>query len=56
MSNRRPAEAFPPGEYLLDMLNERGWTQSEFAEIIGRPIQLVNGIINNKRGITPETA
>ena len=56
MAERRPAEVFHPGEYLLDMLNERGWTQTEFAEIIDRPIQLVNGIINKKRGITPETA
>ena len=56
MTERRPAEVFHPGEYLLDMLNERGWTQIEFSEIIGRPIQLVNEIINKKRGITPETA
>lgn len=56
MTERRPAEVFHPGEYLLDMLNERGWTQTEFAEIIGRPLQLVNGIVNKKKGITPETA
>ena len=56
MTERRPAEVFHPGEYLLDMLNERGWSQTEFSEIIGRPLQLVNEIINNRRGITPETA
>ena len=38
MSNH-PAHAFPPGEYLRDELEERGWTVTEFAEIIGRPIQ-----------------
>jgi HTH-type transcriptional regulator/antitoxin HigA len=51
-----PAEVFPPGEYLRDELSERGWTQSQFARIIGRPIQLVNGIINNKSAITAQTA
>jgi HTH-type transcriptional regulator/antitoxin HigA len=56
MLDRRPAEVFPPGEYLLDELNARGWTQTEFAEIISRPVRLVNEIINGKRGVTPETA
>jgi HTH-type transcriptional regulator/antitoxin HigA len=51
-----PAETFPPGDYLRDELEERGWTQTEFAEIIGRPVTLVNDIINGKRGITPSTA
>jgi HTH-type transcriptional regulator/antitoxin HigA len=52
----RVAEVFQPGEILLDELNERGWTQIEFAEIIDRPYQLVNQIINGKKSITPETA
>ena len=57
MSNdRRPAEVFHPGEHLSDELNARGWTQTEFAEIIRRPVRLVNEIINGKRGVTPETA
>ncbi|MBN2385802.1 MAG: HigA family addiction module antidote protein [Anaerolineales bacterium] len=56
MGERRPAEVFHPGEHLLDELNARGWTQTEFAEIISRPVRLVNEIINGKRGITPETA
>lgn len=56
MNNSRPAEVFHPGEYLEDELTERGWTQGEFAEIINRPVRLVNEIINGKRGITTETA
>lgn len=51
-----PAEVFPPGEFLLDAINERGWTQTEFAEIIKRPHRLVNEIIAGKRSITPDTA
>jgi HTH-type transcriptional regulator/antitoxin HigA len=56
MPQRTLAEAFHPGEFLRDELDERGWSQVEFAEIIGRPVQLVNEIVAGKRGITPETA
>lgn len=56
MSDRRPAEVFPPGEFLQDELDARGWTQTELAEIIGRPPRVVNEIVAGKRAITPETA
>lgn len=56
MTERIPAEVFPPGEYLRDELEARGWTQTEFAEIIGRPPRVVNEIIAGKRAISPETA
>ncbi|OSI69915.1 HigA family addiction module antitoxin [Bradyrhizobium canariense] len=56
MTIRAPAEVFPPGEFLADELEARGWTQTEFAEIIGRPQKLVNDIVNAKRAVTPETA
>ncbi len=50
------AETFPPGEFLRDELNARGWSQTELSEIIGRPVRLINEIIAGKRAITPETA
>lgn len=53
---QRPAEAFPPGEYLADELEARGWKQNEFAEIIRRPVKVVNEIIAGKKSITPDTA
>jgi HTH-type transcriptional regulator/antitoxin HigA len=56
MAERVPAEVFPPGEFLRDELDARGWTQTEFAEILGRPVRLVNEILAGKRGITPQTA
>lgn len=56
MNEKRPAVVFHPGEHLLDELDARGWTQVEFAEIIGRSYRLVNEIVNGKRGITPDTA
>ena len=56
MNGRVPAEIFPPGEFLADELAARGWTQVEFAEIIQRPVQLVNEIVAGKKTIIPETA
>jgi HTH-type transcriptional regulator/antitoxin HigA len=56
MAERVPAEVFLPGEFLRDELDARGWTQTEFAEILGRPVRLVNEILVGKRGITPQTA
>src|SRR3546814_1308129 len=50
------AEIFPPGEFLKDELEARGWSQTELAEIICRPTRRINAIIGGKRTITPETA
>lgn len=50
------AEAFHPGEFLRDELEARNWSQVEFAEIIGHPVQFVNEVIAGKRGLTLETA
>ena len=56
MNERTPAEVFPPGDFLREELEAHGWSQSEFADIIGRPIKTVNEIIAGKRRITPSTA
>ena len=56
MTERVPAEVFPPGELIRDEIEARGWTQAEFAEVLGRPGRLVSELIAGKRGITPETA
>jgi HTH-type transcriptional regulator/antitoxin HigA len=56
MNERMPAEVFPPGEFLRDELEARGWSQTEFAEIIGREHRVVNELILAKRAVTPETA
>jgi HTH-type transcriptional regulator/antitoxin HigA len=52
----KPADVFHPGEYLRDELAARGWTQSDLARIIARPLQVVNEIILGKKRITAETA
>jgi HTH-type transcriptional regulator/antitoxin HigA len=56
MTDFVPAEAFPPGEFLKDELDERGWTQDEFAKMIRVAPKVISEIISNKRGIAPETA
>jgi len=48
---------FPPGEFLGDELEARGWTQTEFAEIIGSSTEAwVNDIVLGSASVTPETA
>ncbi|GHA76590.1 HigA family addiction module antitoxin [Cognatilysobacter bugurensis] len=50
------AQTFAPGEFLKEELEARGWSQTELAEIMGRPVRLINELIAGKKGITPETA
>lgn len=56
MATLKLAKVFPPGEILRDELEERGWTQSVLAEVMGRPEATVSEIINGKRRISPEIA
>lgn len=46
----------PPGDTLLEMLEERGMTQTELAQRTGRPKKTINGIIKGHKAITAETA
>jgi HTH-type transcriptional regulator/antitoxin HigA len=54
--NSSLAEAFPAGRRLAQELDARGWTQADFAEILGRPVQFVSEIITGKKEITRESA
>ncbi|MCK5583459.1 MAG: HigA family addiction module antidote protein, partial [Elusimicrobiales bacterium] len=56
MNMYSPYNVYPPGEILLEELEARGMSQSDFAEIIGRPLKTVNEIIKGKKIITAETA
>jgi HTH-type transcriptional regulator / antitoxin HigA len=55
-AHRIPAEVFPPGEFVKDELEARGWSQVDLAEVLGRPERVVSEIISAKRAVTPETA
>jgi HTH-type transcriptional regulator/antitoxin HigA len=56
MSTSVPAQVFPPGEFIKEEMEARGWTQDELAAVMGRPRRLVNEILAGVRAITPETA
>ncbi|WP_413600318.1 transcriptional regulator [Curtobacterium sp. Curtsp57] len=44
------------GDTLAVELASRGWSQADFAEIIGRPVQFVSEIIAGKKELTRESA
>jgi HTH-type transcriptional regulator/antitoxin HigA len=56
MERRTIAEAFPPGEFIKEELEARGWTQEDFAEILGRQPSVVSAIVNGKRAISLDVA
>lgn len=49
-------EIFPPGEFIQEELDARGWLKSDFAEILGVDKKTVGEIVSGKRSITPEMA
>ncbi len=53
---RAVAEVFPPGEYIRDEIEARGWTQRDLAGVLGRSEPKVSELINGKRAITSQTA
>ena len=48
--------AIPPGEFLAEELGARGMTQLDLATRMGRPPQLVSGIVQGHKAITAATA
>ena len=59
MATKRRAQpdlAIHPGEILAEELEARTMTQVELARRMGRPVQVINEIINGKKAITAETA
>ena len=56
MSARTPAQVFPPGDFIREEMEARGWTQAELSEVMGRPRRLVNELLSGRKAITAETA
>lgn len=46
----------PPGEYLLEVVEELGISQADLARRMGRPAQAINEIIKGEKAITSGTA
>ena len=51
-----PDYVSPPGETLEELLEDRGISQAELAERLGRPKKTINEIVQGKAAITAETA
>src|ERR1700722_4563559 len=49
-------QTFPPGEFIKEELEARGWTQGDLAKIMGRQDSVISAIINGKRAVSPEVA
>ena len=45
-------ETFLPGEYILDELKERGWSQTDLSDILGYSPTVISEIISGKRTIS----
>jgi HTH-type transcriptional regulator/antitoxin HigA len=55
-NNLTPARIVTPGRILARELEARGWSQKDLAEVIQRPAQAINEIIQGTKQITPDTA
>jgi len=53
---RNVAEAFPPGDFIKEELEARGWRQEDLAEIMGRAPAIISNLINGKQSISLEIA
>ncbi|MGA2173728.1 MAG: addiction module antidote protein, HigA family [Verrucomicrobiota bacterium] len=53
MTDEKPLS---PGEFIKAELQQRGWTQADFAMIIRRHIPIVSELLQGKRVLTPEMA
>ncbi len=56
MTDRVPAEVFPPGEFIKEEIEACSWIQNNLAEILDLSPRLVSEVIAGKRSITPNTA
>lgn len=54
--NDRVPDPVPVGQLLADEIEAHGWTQAEFAAVLGRPVQFVSEIVNGRKEITRESA
>ncbi|MGA2445078.1 MAG: helix-turn-helix domain-containing protein [Opitutaceae bacterium] len=51
-----PDWASPPGDTIVDLLDERGLSQPEFAQRLGRALSFVNQLVAGQVAITLEIA
>ena len=52
----QPDWVSPPGDTIADLLEEKGWSQAEFAQRCGYTTKHASLLINGKASITEDTA
>lgn len=55
-SSFTPDWVSPPGDTIIDLLEERYWTQAQLAEALGYTKEHISLLINGKASINEETA
>jgi HTH-type transcriptional regulator/antitoxin HigA len=56
MEKRLVPEAFHPGEYIREEAEERGWTPSDLADILGYERNVISDVLTGRRSVSPEMA
>jgi HTH-type transcriptional regulator/antitoxin HigA len=56
MGRLKLAQVFPPGDFIREELEQRGWRQEDFAKILGWPPSSVSELLAAKRSITVATS
>src|SRR5271156_690202 len=51
-----PRKYESPGDALVSTLEVKGWNQKTLARVLGRPVQMVNEVVNGKKSITADTS
>ena len=51
-----PDYAIPPGEYIKEEMEYRGWTEEDLANKLEEPLFSINQIIQGKKAIIPDVA
>jgi HTH-type transcriptional regulator/antitoxin HigA len=49
---RKPAEVFPPCEYILEEMKERGWSRAELIRMSGLDGGTVDAVLAGTRKVT----
>jgi HTH-type transcriptional regulator/antitoxin HigA len=52
MAQREPAEVFPPGDYLVDEMLERGWSRADLIRMSGLSGDTVDAVLDGRRKVT----
>ena len=57
-TQRKPATVFPPGEYIREEMEVRGWKTTDLANAMGWDLNIgeLMGVIMGTRPVTPDTA